>query len=59
MQEFDEKQMATITHYLELTLELDRQRVQVPILIVRLGDHDIILRRKWFAATNVLIDCKH
>jgi hypothetical protein len=29
------------------------------MLIVGLGDHDMILGRKWFAETGVLIDCKN
>jgi hypothetical protein len=29
------------------------------MLIVKLGDHDMILGRKWFAATGVLIDCRN
>jgi len=56
---FDGRQAVPITHYIKLTLELDGRCVHIPMLIVSLGDHDMILGRKWFAATGVLIDCRH
>jgi hypothetical protein len=29
------------------------------MLVIGLGEHDMILGRKWFAETGVLIDCKN
>jgi hypothetical protein len=56
---FDGKQATPITHYIELTLLIDGRKVLVPMLVVGLGGHDIILGRKWFVSTSVLIDCKN
>ena len=38
---------------------IDGRKVLVPILIIRLSGHDIILRRKWFISTSVLINYKN
>ena len=43
---FNGKQATLITHYVELSLRINRRQVLVLILIVRLGDYDMILRRK-------------
>jgi predicted aspartyl protease len=43
---FDGQQATLITQYLELTLVIDQRRVQVPMLIVSLEDHDMILSCK-------------
>ena len=56
---FDGVQTTPITHSLELALLMDGRRVQVPMLVVNLGDHDIILGHKWFVRMGVLIDCKN
>jgi hypothetical protein len=56
---FDDQQTTPITHSLELSLVVDGRQVRVPMLIVGLGDHDMILGRKWSAETGVLIDCKN
>jgi len=56
---FDGKQATPITHYIELTLLIDGRKVLVPMLVVGLGGHDMILGRKWFVSTSVLIDCKN
>jgi predicted aspartyl protease len=40
---FNGKQATPITHYIELTLLIDGRKVLVPILIVGLGEHNIIL----------------
>jgi hypothetical protein len=56
---FDGKQTMPITHYLELGLVIDGCRISTPMLIVGLGEHNMILGCKWFAKTGVLIDCKN
>ena len=56
---FDGQQTTPITHAIELALMVDGRRVKAPMLIVGLGDHDMILGRKWFAETGVLVDCKN
>jgi hypothetical protein len=56
---FDGKQATPITYYIELTLLIDGRKVLVPILVVGLGGHDIILGRKWFISTSVLINYKN
>jgi hypothetical protein len=56
---FDGQQATSITQYFELAHTIDGRQVQVPILIVNLGDHDMILSQKWFVKTGVLIDCKN
>ena len=56
---FDGQQTTPITHAIELALMVDGWRVKTPMLIVGLGDHDMILGRKWFAETGVLVDCKN
>jgi hypothetical protein len=56
---FDGAQATPITHYIELTLSIDGRKVLVPMLVVGLGEHDMILGRKWFVDTSVLIDCKN
>ena len=56
---FDGQQTTPITHSIELALMIDGRRVKTPMLIVGLGEHDMILGRKWFAETGVLIDCKN
>jgi transposase InsO family protein/predicted aspartyl protease len=56
---FDGQQTTPITHSIELALVVDGRRIRTPMLIVGLGEHDMILGRKWFAQTGVLIDCKN
>jgi hypothetical protein len=56
---FDGQQTTLITHSIELALVVDGCRIYTPMLIVGLDEHDIILRRKWFVETGVLIDCKN
>ena len=56
---FNGQQTTSNTQFLELMLIIDRRQIQILILIVGLGDHDIILGRKWFVHTGVLIDCKN
>src|ERR1700709_1233533 len=56
---FDGKQATPITHYITLSLLIDRRKIQVPMLIVGLGEHNIIIGHKWFASTGVLIDCRN
>jgi predicted aspartyl protease len=43
---FDGKQAAPITHYIELTLLIDGRKVLVPILVVGLGEYNMILGRR-------------
>jgi hypothetical protein len=40
-------------------LLIDGRRLKVPFLIIGLGDHDVILGRKWASHLEVLIDCKN
>jgi Retroviral aspartyl protease len=56
---FDGQQTTPITHSIELALMVDGRRIRTPMLIMSLGEHDMILGRKWFAETGVLIDCKN
>jgi hypothetical protein len=57
---FDGKQGMSITHFVCLTLDIDRQYLlRIPFLIVRLGEHDMILGRKWASHQDLLIDCKN
>jgi hypothetical protein len=56
---FDGQQTTPITHSIELALMVDGRRIRTPMLIVELGEHDMILGRKWFVGTGVLIDCKN
>ena len=57
---FDGQKASPITHYLELSLHIDRTRQQkVPMLVVKLGGHDLILGRAWIDRYNVLVDCRN
>ena len=56
---FNGKQAIPITHYITLTLHIDGRKLKVPFLAVRLGDHDMILGRKWAAHMELLIDYKN
>ena len=56
---FDGQQTTPITEFLELMLTIDGRQIRIPMLVVGLGDHDMILGRKWFVHTGVLIDCKN
>ena len=38
---------------------INRRRLKVYILVVKLGGQDMILGRKWAAETGVLINCKN
>ena len=40
---FNGKQAAPITHYIELMLLINGRKVLVPILVIGLGEHDMIL----------------
>jgi hypothetical protein len=40
-------------------LLIDGRRLKVLFLIIGLGDHDVILGRKWASHLEVLIDCKN
>jgi hypothetical protein len=46
-------------YYIKLTLLIDGRKVLVPILVIGLGGHDMILGRKWFVSTSVLINYKN
>jgi predicted aspartyl protease len=55
---FDGKRAKIITHYLELNLHIDRTKQQkLPMLVVKLGGHDMILGRAWAEKYNTLVDC--
>jgi predicted aspartyl protease len=56
---YDGKTGNSITHILRLHLTIDgRRQYHVPFLILDLGSHDCIIRRKWFKHFHVLIDVK-
>jgi hypothetical protein len=56
---FDGKQGTPITHFVRLTLDIDgRHLTRIPFLVVGLGEHDMILGRKWASHRGLLIDCK-
>ena len=57
---FDGKTAPPITQYLELSLFIDRTRQQkLPMLVVRLGSHDLIIGRTWIDRFNILVDCRN
>jgi transposase InsO family protein len=57
---FDGGQAKTITHYLELNLHIDRtKQAKLPMLVVKLGGHDMILGRAWTEKYNTLVDCRN
>jgi hypothetical protein len=57
---FNGKQGMPITHFVRLTLDIDRQYLlRIPFLIVGLGEHDMILGRKWASHQDLLIDYKN
>ena len=57
---FDGKTAPPITQYLELSLFIDRTRQQrLPMLVVRLGGHDLIIGRTWIDRYNILVDCRN
>jgi len=48
-----------VTHYLQCTLALDGRRlVNVPFLVLDLGNHDLILGSLWFAHFDVKPDLR-
>ena len=48
-----------ITHYLSLDLVIDRRRlVEIPFLILDLGNHDMILGAKWMSYFDIYPDLK-
>ena len=57
---FDGQQTPPITHYLELSLYIDHKRQRkLPMLVVKLGGHDLIIGRSWIDQYNVLVDCRN
>ncbi|KAI9861118.1 MAG: hypothetical protein M1813_005547 [Trichoglossum hirsutum] len=60
----DTKFAKTIERFLDVTptplqAPLDGRRVRTPMLVIGLDEHDMILERKWFTETGILIDCKN
>ena len=46
---YDGKSRARVTHYIRLTLQIDNRRfIRMPFCIAPLGNHDVIIGRKWF-----------
>ena len=55
---YNGKSETPITHAMLLNLIVDgRRQLDIPMLIVELGQHDIILGRKWLAEFRILTDC--
>jgi len=51
---FDGKSSASITQWIQLTLEVDSRRLlQLPLLVANIGRHDLILGREWMAYFNI------
>ena len=49
-----------ITHAMKFSIQIDGRRIDdEPFLVLNLGNHEIILRRKWLAEHDVLLDCKN
>ena len=49
-----------ITHYITLTLCIAGRRIpDIPLLVVQLGNHDMILGRKFFAEHDALLDSRN
>jgi hypothetical protein len=53
---FDGKPAKSAKKYIEVLLLINRRSINVPIIILNLGDYNIILGRKWAAHVNVLVD---
>ena len=55
---YNGKNATPIMHTMVLTLNVDgRRQTRLPVLIVSLGQHDMILGRMWFAKYGVMPDC--
>ena len=51
---YDGRSYSKITYYIRLTLQIDNRRfVRMPFCIVPLGNHDVIIGRKWFTYFRV------
>jgi hypothetical protein len=56
----DGKTKEPVTHVIFLDLRIDgRQSKEVPLLIADLGNHEIILGRKWLAEQDIWLDVKN
>jgi hypothetical protein len=57
---YDEKPDATVTHAIILHLVVDgRRQLNVPMLILDLGNHDLILGRKWLELHDIWMDIRN
>ena len=57
---YDGKTKEPVTHVIFLDLRIDgRQFKEVPLLIADLGNHEIILGRKWLAEQDIWLDVKN
>jgi len=57
---YDSKSEFEITHAIKFNLAVGGRRfLEVPMLIADLGNHDMIIGRKWMAAQNVLLDVRN
>jgi predicted aspartyl protease len=57
---YDGKTKEPVTHVIFLDLHIDgRQFKEVPLLIANLGNHKIILGRKWLAEQDIWLDVKN
>ena len=55
---YNGKNIILIIHTMVLTLNIDgRRQTRLPVLIVSLGQHNMILGRMWFAKYGVIPDC--
>ena len=55
---FDGKPAESAKKYIDVLLLIDGRAIKAPMIILNLGDHDIILGRKWAAHADVLVDCR-
>ena len=56
---YDGRPGKPVTHYLRLNLSVDnRQFFNLPILILGLRTYNMILRRKWLAFFDILVNCR-
>jgi predicted aspartyl protease len=57
---YDGQSSKSVTHVLRLHLTVDGRRLlDLPLLILDLGTHDLILGRKWFDHLNILVNCRN
>jgi hypothetical protein len=55
---FDGKPAESAKKYIEVLLLIDGRSINIPMIILNLGDYNIILGRKWAVYIDVLVDCR-